>query len=305
MEAFRVVGKIPSGVVVYPSNNGRLKSLVLYKDIGGKAGYQWGKPYVKEKGSATWIYPVALDTGGKTKVAGPKGLGKTTSPVRVSDPDTGKEIGTFIWEEVKLLDGTQRARPDSTGEFQVIANKFKQKYGASIYGFANVHDDVDDSSGTEKDTRENFFDMLDEIKASNLDYFAYAGHGNAKSLGSAQVRKEDVGTFCTHLRRLLKPDGVVIFYACLTGKTGGFASMVSTEIQTVTVWGHSDSGQASRNADKVIYKAGKGTRIQDLLSPAAKANYAAYLIASGDFFARMPFMTIEEMNAELEAAGKK
>jgi hypothetical protein len=305
METLRATGKVPTGVVVYPSNNGRLKSLVLYKDLGGKIGYQWGKPYAKQKGSAVWIYPVALDSGGKTQVAGPKGLGKTSSPARVSDPDTGKEIGTFVWEEVKLLDGSQRARPDSTGEFQVIANKFKQIYGASTLGFANVHDDVDDTSGCEKETRENFFDMLCEIKSSNLDYFVYAGHGNAKSLGSAQVRKDDVGTFCEHLRRLLKPDGVVIFYACLTGKVGGFASMVSREIQTATVWGHSDSGQASRNADKVIYKAGKGTRIQDLLSPAAKANYAAYLIASADFYARMPFLTIDEMNREVEGAGRK
>ena len=296
------LSRIPSGVVVYPSNNGRLKGLVLYKDAGGKVGYQWGKPHAKAKGSAQWIYPVALDAGGSIKVGGPRGLGKKSSPARVHDTDSWAEIGTFRWEEVKLLDGSQRARPDSTGEFQVIAHKFKQKFSASIYGFANVHDDVDDSTGTESKTRENFFDVLDDIGGSNLDYFAYAGHGNATNLGSAQVRKSDLETFAGHLRRMVKPDGVVIFYACMTGKSGGFASMVSTAMPAATVWGHSDSGQASRNADKVIYKNGTGTPIQSLLSPAAKAKYAKYLIASGDFYARMPFMTIDEINAELEAA---
>ena len=44
MEPTNVImsSKLPSGVVMYPSHNGRLKSLVLYKDIGGKVGYQWG-----------------------------------------------------------------------------------------------------------------------------------------------------------------------------------------------------------------------------------------------------------------------
>ena len=295
------LSRIPYGVVVYPSNNGRLKSLVLYKDSGGKVGYQWGKPHAKAKGSAQWIYPVALDTGGRIEVGGPRGLAKGSSPARVHDPQSWAEIGTFRWEEVKLLDGTQRARPDSTGEFQVIAQKFKQKFGAAIYGFANVHDDVDESTGTEAKTRENFFDVLDDIGGANLDYFAYAGHGNSTSLGSAQVRKGDLERFADQLRRIIKPDGVVIFYACLTGKTGGFASMVSAAMPAATVWGHSDSGQASRNADKVIYKGGSGTPIQRLLSAAANAKYAKYLVASSDFYARMPFMTLAEINAELEA----
>lgn len=296
---------IPSGVVVYPKNNGRLKTLVLYKDIGGKTGYLWGAAKPKEKGSAQYLYPVALDADGprgtKIKVAGPKGLGKGNAPARVCDPETGKEIGTFRWEEVKLPDGAQRERPDSTGEFQVIAKTFKQKFRAETHGFGNVHDDVDDSTGTAKQTRDNFWDLLDSIPASNLDYFAYAGHGNWDSLGSAQVRAIDVEDFAKRIRRLVKPDGVVVFYACLTGKTGGFASKVAAAIPGATVWGHSRSGQASRNDDKVVYRGANGVPIKQQLSATAAKNLSGYLIASEDFFARMPFMTVAEMNAEIEA----
>ncbi|BDC49437.1 hypothetical protein F183_A17530 [Bryobacterales bacterium F-183] len=296
---------IPSGVVVYPKNNGRLKTLVLYKDVGGKTGFLWGTAKPKEKGSAQYLYPVALDSEGprgtKIKVMGPKGLGKNNAPARVCDPDSGKEIGTFRWEEVKLPDGSQRERPDSTGEFQVIAKTFQKKFLASTYGFGNVHDDVDDSSGTGEQTRENFWDVLDSISASNLDYFAYAGHGNWDSLGSAQVRAKDVDEFVRRLRRLVKPEGVILFYACLTGKTGGFASKVAGALPGATVWGHSDSGQASRNADKVVHKGTNNMAVKKLLSAAAAKNLSGYLVSSEDFYARMPFMTIAEMNAELEA----
>lgn len=304
-------GMRPSGVVVYPKNNGRLKTLVLYKDIGGKTGYLWGEAKAKEKGSPHAIYPVALDATGprgpRIKVGALKGLDKTNTPARVYDPETWKEIGYFRWEEVKLPGGSQRERPDSTGEFQLIASTFKRLYGADTYGFGNVHDDVDDSTGDGEQTRKNFLDMLDGIRGANLDYFAFAGHGNWDSLASAQIRKQDVEGFVERLRRIVRPDGAILFYACLTGKDGGLASKVSQGMRSASVWGHTRKGTASRNDDKIVYRNGFGVPIKDKLSAAAAKNLSAYLLSSEDFYARMPFMSVPDMNAEIEAfaAAKK
>lgn len=68
------------------------------------------------------------------------------------------------------------------------------------------------------------------------------------------------------------------------------------------VWGHSDAGQASRNADKLIYQNGQYQDIRDLIDQGVRHKFAPYLLASADFYVRLPFMAIEAVNQELRQA---
>ncbi|MCC6391349.1 MAG: hypothetical protein IT167_12170 [Bryobacterales bacterium] len=293
----------PRGLVIYPDNNSKWREFVYYKNGSSvQAGYKKGS-FGTFSGSHDNLrkYEIKLTDGTTTKVAAAKKLDKKASKNTAYDPSTFAEIGYLNWELRKDAGGAVMAKPDSSGEFRLIGKKFKSLYGLPdtlVRSFENVHDDLD-PGGTESDTRENFFDELAGVSESGLDFFAYAGHGGQSSLPSAQVRKKDMQKLADEIRRIVKSDGTVLFYACSTGVPGGFASGISSLLPTMTVWGHSDAGQASRNADKIRFRNGVSQDIRDLLSAQAKAKWADYLKASPDFYARFPFMTVEAIESEL------
>lgn len=296
----------PRGLVIYPDNNSKWLDFAYYK-----AGSSVQDGVKKESGgvcpgakSHLRRYTIKLTTGETITVAAARKLDKKARRNDAYDPATWADAGYINWETLKDASGNVKPKPDSTGEFKLIGRKFKGLYGLPdtlVRSFENVHDDVD-PEGKGADTRENFFDTLAEVTEGSLDFFAYAGHGGTQSLPSAQVRKQDMSKLADEIRRLVKSDGTVIFYACSTGAPGGFASSLSKLLPEMTVWGHTDAGQASRNADKIRFQNGTSQDIRDLLSAAARAKFASYLRASEDFYARLPFMTVEDMEAELTGA---
>lgn len=129
----------------------------------------------------------------------------------VRDPATWNEIGHLIWEARRASSGNVRTKPDSGLP------------GSLVAGFHSVHDDLA-PGGSERDTREDFFGQIAEVKESGLDFFAHAGHGGKRSLPSAAVRGQDRERLAHEIRRLVKPDGVVISYACETAALRGALS---------------------------------------------------------------------------------
>jgi hypothetical protein len=188
-----------------------------------------------------------------------------------------------------------------TSSIRMIARKFRSLFGLAdplICPFENVHDDLD-PDGSRADTRNNFFDALVAVSQSQLDFFAYAGHGGRNSLPSAQVREQDLDRLQTQIQRLARPGGIVLLYACQTGYAGGFASKLSRRLPTMAIWGHTDSGQASRNADKLVYRNGVGVDIRNVLTSEARSRFAPHLLSSSDFYARFAFMTHAAIEYEL------
>lgn len=297
---------MPRGLVVYAGNNSKWRAFAYYKNGNGS---QYG---VKEKsgglvsGKAGYrYYDVKPHGGGDSfRVVAAKTLDEDVKKNPAYDPTSGTEVGYFNWEPLRNSDGTIKAKPDSTGEFSLIGKKMRSVFSLPdhlVQPFQNVHDDLD-PDGTKEDTRKNFFQVLKDCPDQGLTFFAYAGHGGTKSLPSACVREKDIDKLVEHIRRIVKPDGTVIFYACNTGKPGGFASQISQKLPGMKVWGHSDAGQASRNADKLIYQNGQYQDIRDLIDQAVRHKFAPYLLASADFYVRLPFMAIDAVNQELQQA---
>lgn len=295
----------PRGVVTYPDNNSKWRAYAYYKKgATSQSGAKIDNHEVCPGGHSHLRYYTLKLHGGETKrVAAAKTLSKKVrNPVY--DTVSWNEIGYLNRELLRDASGAVRAKPDSSGEFSLIARRMQDLYGlpkSLLAPFENVHDDLK-KGGTEEDTRENFFEALEAVSESGLDFFAYAGHGSQSSLPSAQVRSKDKEELANRIRQMVRPDGIVIFYACSTGKPGGFASQLSSLLPSMRVWGHTDSGQASRNADKICYQNGKGTDIRDKLSKTAREKWARYLLHSSDFYARFPFMALETIEAELEGA---
>jgi hypothetical protein len=294
---------IPRGVVIYPDNNSKWRGYAYYRNgQPGQAGAHTSSGAVCP-GTHNHLryYTIALHGGETTRVAAAKSLSKKVKKNPAFDIATWGEIGYLNWEPLRTAAGLLKAKPDSSGEFRLIAKKLKELYllpSSLIVPFENVHDDIE-AGGTAAETRDNFFEALEDVRESGLDFFAYAGHGGEQSLPSAQVRKSDISRLADQIRRIVRPDGIVIFYACSTGAPDGFACKISALLPLMRVWGHTDSGQASRNADKVCYKNGAGIDIRDKLSAAARAKWAAHLLHSPDFYARFPFLALDTINAEL------
>jgi hypothetical protein len=299
------MGIQPRGVVTYPDNNSKWRAYAYYTNgaasqSGAKVDYHGVCP-----GSHSHLryYTIRKHSGDNILVAAPRTLSKK-SRNPVYDTSSWKEIGYLNRELLRDASGAVRAKPDSSGEFSLIAGRMRDLYAlpkSLLAPFENVHDDLK-AGGSEEDTRENFFEAIESVPESGLEFFAYAGHGTPSSLPSAQVGKSHMSKLADEIRRMVRPDGIVMFYACSTGKPAGFASQISKLLPGMRVWGHTDSGQASRNADKVCYRNGASTDIRSVLSKTAKEKWARYLLHNPDFYARFPFMALETIEAELENA---
>ncbi len=295
------------GFVVYAGNNSRLKSWA-FRDLGGKlvgylATHTDGNLIVaasKVKGRKR--YTVSGLYGPSQDIEAPAELKGTMDAL---SPGTETVIGRLKKEETVDASGGKVIRRDSSGMFEAVALKLKKLYslpGNLVKEFANVHDDLAEG-GTKADSRKNFFDVLKAAPgvggASELDFFAYCGHGNASGLPSAGVDRTHVAALAKEIKRLLRADGTVIFYACQTGSKDGLAQKLSGLLPSMTVWGHRKSGPASTNPYKKKYVGGVEQPFRDSWGEADQVTWDAYMRASADFYARYPFMTLDQISAEV------
>lgn len=294
----------PRGLVIYPDNNSRQRGFAFYR--AGQQGQSGRKTRNRgvvstSRNGRLRTYEITLHNRTTINVLAPTSLSKSATRITAYDPTSEAEVGYLNYELLLNASGGIQTKPDSSGEFRLIARKFRSLYGLSdplICPFENVHDDLD-PEGTRADTRNNFFDALEAVTQTQLDFFAYAGHGGRSSLPSAQVRQRDLDRLQTQIQRIVRPGGIVLLYACQTGYAGGFASQLSRRLPTMAIWGHTDSGQASRNADKIVYRNGQGVDIRNVLTSEARTRFAGHLLSSADFYARFAFMTQAAIEYEL------
>lgn len=297
-----------TGAVIYAGRNSRLKNFA-YKDLTNRVlGYRYRDKLGNQPGGTKipgqhlrLSYEIALLAGGTIQVGSAVTLNKRKPNDAWSPATSAIATGVLNYEEVHDVAGTAVLRHDSNGMFAVIAAGLRKKYSLPadlVRSFDNVHDDLEDG-GTSKDSKKNFFAELKKMKGTELDFFAYAGHGNYNGLPSAGVYMSDIDDLEKEINRLIKADGSVMLYACSCAS--GFAQHLSRKLGNRKVWAHTGAGTADKNPNMHLFQNGLDQHFlgEKNFTKDEVTAWKRYLKLSDDFYMRFPFMTIQEMKNEI------
>jgi hypothetical protein len=294
-----------TGACVYAGRNSRLRA-IAYRINGQLIGYEvkeLRQKYPADKKKV--IYHIKPLTGaGDQKVLGPSSL--NGAPAATWDPTKpAVELpGKLTKEDVRDGAGNLKMRADSSAVFKYASDLLKKAYPATeCRSFANVHDDFDDS-GTIGESLNNFMEEVKELadRHTNLDYFAYSGHGNGPGLPSAGLKMgtRQYDTFVDCLKSMLRADGRVIFYACSMGLPGGMAADLSRRLPGVTVFGHNCSGHGMTNPEKVRCFCGQRVVFATAMGKDVYTRWVKLIKdPAEDIWLRYPWMSIEEIIEEV------
>jgi hypothetical protein len=193
-------------------------------------------------------------------------------------------------------------RHDATGAFQLGARIFQRVHKLPKPLFF-------DNSGTASAIRDRVLKAI-AAQPGGLDVFAYFGHGGSTCLGSAELyKKAGAKLLADALRAKANRGLVVLLYACNAGAPNGFASWLADELAGLNarVYGHlPPGGHSFTNPRMVVYPGSKpgGDMVIETGSPLWSAWFAALKCSETvDLWARFPFMTRAELEAELLAPG--
>lgn len=127
-------------------------------------------------------------------------------------------------------------------------------------------------------------------------------HGGADALWSAGLRgASGAQALANALRPRCAANVVIVLYACNAGQSGGFASKLANELSDLnaTVYGHTSARHTFANPDTTVFPADEPVIARS--SPLWKNWNDDIIDQSNDLWARFPFMTQAELEAELSA----
>lgn len=291
---------------VYASRNSRLKGYALYVN-GARYGYQVDQgdnPGVRIAGSADratyTIHPLNATQPDVTVISRHWDNINSTAQPTYATAAAGVPVPnrTLVKEDRVDPGGAYHMRSDSTSVFTEASHRLHELYKTEEHGFANVHDDEADGGGL-SDSLDNFMEEMRSLPA-NLDFFAYSGHGWTGGLASAGLRRNtpEYTEFVEILRRIMKPTGIVVFYACSTGAASGFAQSVSSDVPSVTFFAHAIPGHGQTNPYKVKIRNGNRETFETLLG-SDFSKWARYIKGATDVWRRFPFLDIETLRKEV------
>jgi hypothetical protein len=300
------------GACVYACKDSRQKAYGYFVN-GVRSGYARvddnGNPVGASAGPNRWRYtitPLAPVTpvNPEFQVVGVEyaNIGAVNTPTyRLANPMVPEPNRVMLKEYKRKLNGRLHLRSDSSSVFKPTGDDLKQRYGGESRGFANAHDD----EGDDGDARDSLSNFMEEMRTlpGNLDYFAYAGHGWHDQLPSAGLRMytDEFTEFVSILRRILRPNGTIVFYTCWAGAVNGFAQAVSSAIPSITVFGHEIKGHGQTNPTKVRIRNGNRETFRTLLGD-DYTRWARYIKVRGcSIWIRYPWMSIEDIRAEVRA----
>ncbi|MCU0649532.1 MAG: hypothetical protein MUF00_16180 [Gemmatimonadaceae bacterium] len=308
---------MPRGVVLYQQNDSAVLTWVWMVD-GREQGVLFGPPgreNVPRPGepgrSFSRIRSVRLADGTEQRLGLPRPLSRSRpNEAFVQVGETWVERGRIEHRLTRVEGGAVSMRGDARGMFRQVARKLDDLYGAVLVPFVDTLSDEDGEHGSEAMTSAAVFRDLRAVAGTDYEFFAYSGHGADDGLASAGIRTGGpIAQFADEIRRLVRRDGTVVLYACLTARDGGFAQALSRLLPTMTVWGHTSSAEASRNPDKVRFRNGSRETIADIIGEANVSRWRNLLQNSEDMYAHFPFMSDEELrdvflvsSAELDVA---
>jgi len=296
-----------TGACVFAGNNSRWKGnsyrlngqLIGFEKLGAK--FEPVRAAIKNHPDKMRYTIKPINGTAEFDVVGPTAKKIGTTPVDTWDNVDLTKLGPgkMAWEYRIDAGGGFVTKFDSTAVFEATGKGLKDYYpGTKAYEFANVHDDAAEG-GSQADSLRNFMDEMRKL-SGNLDFFAYAGHGCGSGLPSACLYKksEEYTEFIDILRRVLRPEGTIIFYACSTGVANGFASKVSTDLPSITVFGHQSAGHGQTNPEKARFYNGRRETFQELLGE-DYARWTIHIKSGSDIWRRYPWMEVEELKQEL------
>ncbi len=188
---------------------------------------------------------------------------------------------------------------DSTGAFQLAANQFRtiNRVSSSPVFF--------DNSGEEKghyaEVRQRVLKAAREGGSSAAwDTAAIFCHGGSNALWSAGLIGDDGASALADVIRPRATAGIIIIlYACNAGSPGGFASMLAGKLAGVNavVYGHTSARHTYANPDTTVFPGGNW--VVPKTSLLWKNWNDDILDQSNDLWARFPFMTADQLAAEL------
>jgi hypothetical protein len=306
---------MPTGAVLYLGHDSAITAWVWFDASGARRGELLPPVRADGRGVAAGGSSAASLTIRRARIASGGhelvGMDRPLSRSRVNRAWTRHEDGT--WQQngdvrqslARTADGAVRVSGDSRGMFRQIARNLQETYRlpeARVLPFTDTLGDEDEEHGSEALTARGFLDSIEALTGTDLDFFAYCGHGAPDGLASAGVRvgsPRRVARFVSLLEARLRSDGVIVLYACETGQEGGFAQRLSTLLPNMTVWGHNSAGTGSRNPEKVRYRRGQGLSMESVLGRVKYERWAQRLTEDRDLYVRFPFLTFEQIIDEL------
>jgi hypothetical protein len=186
---------------------------------------------------------------------------------------------------------------DATGAFHVGVRRITEIHKLSRQPI------LFENHGPAKSVYEGFSKHIDDARGG-WDFFAYFGHGEPWGMVSANISsRAGAMELAQRIMRKANRGLVVMLYACNCGAPGGFASWLADALSPInaTVYAHlPPKGHTFMNANVVSYPGG------DWVIPTGHPLWGQWYRdmhneLDGDLWARFPFMTQMELEAELEA----
>ena len=135
------------------------------------------------------------------------------------------------------------------------------------------------------------------VAPAQIDTIAYFGHGSDDWLASAAIGSSALPDFIAALRGACGFCPTIVLYACSCGAPRGIASKIADGLTDLLaeVYGHATAGHAFRNPTVRAFPGGKRVAPADNI----KGWVDAFNDTSNDLWMRFPFMTDDEIEAEL------
>jgi hypothetical protein len=199
-------------------------------------------------------------------------------------------------------------RNDATGAFLPYMEAFKHLYGGGRGNVATLPFDNHAAATTGFGAISAAFEQI----PGKLDAIVYFGHGEPYGMVSSEIYLKDVQKFAQLIRRKSAHGVRIVLFACSCGKFdypgGSFAAKLAVALRDIeaVVFGHHNVGHATTNANIYRYSGdGRGTAV----APTGKFTAFDRMLKAESldqnprrnnaFWARFPFMTSDEIRAEV------
>jgi hypothetical protein len=193
---------------------------------------------------------------------------------------------------------------DATGAFQPGMDAYRRLYEG--LGMEVVSHRFVNTKGNGKERRASIINAMQQGCGSKwYDAVVYFGHGDKNWLVSAGFGLDTLSEFTDAVWDCGEPSVKVVLYACSCATPGGIAYRIGWDLNCFAnagfqCFGHPSVGHSFRNPQVRRYPSSKG-ETGETVAPASKI--APWLKAmadpKNDLWARFPFMTPEEIAAEL------
>lgn len=199
-------------------------------------------------------------------------------------------------------------RHDASGAFLPYMEAFAKLYGGGQRRVTTLPFDNHANAETEFSAISAAFDRI----PGKLDAIVYFGHGEPFGMVSSDIYTKDIMKLAQLIKRKSVRGVRVVLFACSCGKTdypgGSFAARLAAALRDIeaVVFGHHNVGHTVTNANLYRYT---GDLHPDPVAPTGKFTAFDRMLKAESldqkprgntaFWARIPFMTPDEIRAEV------